>query len=159
MGSRGNCRNCGAPLPPHRDVCAYCGIHRRPERPGEFGFRSHGWFWAGLLVVTVATVVLGLEHFGREDTRYEGRDWTILFGIVPSFLIPVAALWGPRRGRWVSLVFTVLPALALTAAMAMTGELHDVDMLGFPAASAASCLVATLLGSALHEWIVRVRAP
>lgn len=159
MSPDSNCRNCGAPLAPGLEVCTYCGVRRRPERPGEFGLRTHAWFWSGLAVVSAGTVGLGLAHLRRETSVGEGGDWTLLFGVLPSILLVVAATWGPRRGRWGSAVFCLVPALALTIAMAVAGELHDIDMLGYPAASAGACLVAFGLGSALHEWIVTVRRP
>jgi hypothetical protein len=161
------CASCGAPATAPGGACAYCGTPlpqataAATRAPGEFGPASHAFFWAFVLAVTTAEVVLAAAHFGAPlevRVQRESRDWALLFGAAPGLLLLPGLLWGPRKGKWASAAFLVLPALGLLAGQVAFGRAKlSGDDLGYAAACLGASLAAYLLGAGIHAWIRSLR--
>ncbi len=165
--SAADCTNCGAPLDVEGSACAYCGTVTVEARAAakaqaaEFGPRSHAFFWTCLALFAALEVATGLAlEFGRYRPGGGDREalcWGLMFGAWPALLLVPGVLWGPRRGKWVSGLFLILPAAAVLLVQFLTTPMSGDD-LGFAAVLLAASWVFYYLGAGLHVWIRSVRS-
>jgi hypothetical protein len=159
------CNNCHNTINAGNSMCPFCGSavdtnNKTSVKTAEFGIQTHAFFWFFVILVSVieAGITYGFFQFEiGHQIGSEGKYWITAFGFVPALFLFLSVLWSPRKGKYSSMMFLIIPGLFTLAAMTVVGAMNDFDMVGYGACVVGASVAYYLLGALLHRWIVYIR--